>query len=106
MVSTAAWESGTDWIVHGSDDELSVITALALPHVPAQWLRQRWCRDDRWVDHTRRILADPTYLALHRWVTVAFASHPGAWSTLAATLVTHAPKVASGEWSPDQMRRR
>jgi len=106
MVSSAAWESGSERIVWGSDEELSVICAMALPHVPAQWLRQRWCYDARWVDHTRRILADPTYLALHQWVTVAFASRPGEWSTLAATLVTHAPKVASGQWSPGQMRRR
>jgi hypothetical protein len=79
---------------------------MALPSVPAQWLRQRWRGDDRWVTHTKRILADPAYLALHRWVTLAFGSNPGAWSTLAATLVTLAPKVASGEWSAEQMRLR
>jgi hypothetical protein len=97
---------GTDWIVSGSNDELAVIAALPLPHVPAQWLRQRWSRDDRWLEHTKRILGDPTYLALHRWTTMAFPSHPGCWSTLAASLVTHAHFVASGEWPVERMRRR
>ena len=96
----------TDWIVRGSNYELAVIAALPLPHVPAQWRRQRWSRHDRWVEHTKRILNDPTYLALHRWTTLAFPSHPGCWSTLAATLVTHAHLVASGEWPAERMRRR
>ena len=97
---------GTDWIVRGSNDELAVIAALPLPHVPAQWLRQRWSGDDRWLNHTKRILSDPTYLALHRWTTLAFPSHPGCWSTLAASLVTNAHLVASGEWPVERMRRR
>jgi hypothetical protein len=69
-------------------------------------LRQRWSSDDRWLEHTKRILNDPTYLALHRWTTLAFPSHPGWWSTLAATLVTNAHLVASGEWPVERMRRR
>ena len=98
--------SGSDWIVRGSDDELAAIAALALPAVPEQWLRQRWSRDGRWVEHTRRILNDPTYLALHRWTTLAFPSHPDCWSTLAATLVAHVHLVACGEWTAERMRRR
>jgi hypothetical protein len=97
---------GIDWIVRGSNDELALIAALPLPHVPAQWVRQRWSGDDRWVAHTKRILSDPTYLALHRWTTLAFPSHPGCWSTLAASLATNAHLVASGEWPVERMRRR
>jgi hypothetical protein len=111
MISTAVGAggdpNGTGWIRSGSLAELEVITTFPLPDVPAQWLRQRWQRQDsRWLAHSRRILNDPTYLALHRWTTLAFSSQPGEWSTIAGALVAYAHRVASGEISVEELHGR
>ena len=98
--------AGTETIRSGSLSELTVIAGWPLPSVPAQWMRMRLRGGERWSAHSRRILSHPTYLALHRWVMLAFPDHPGEWNLLAAVVVTHIGLVASGEWSPDDLYRR
>jgi hypothetical protein len=93
-------------ITSGSASELAMIASWPLPWIPAQWIRMRFRGGERWSAHSRRIMSHPTYLALHRWATLAYPDYPGEWSLLAAALVSHIGLVASGEWSAEDLHCR
>ena len=104
--SAAGERECQETIRFGSPSELAVIAQWPLPWVPTQWMRKRLWGGDRWSAHTRRIMNHPTYLALHRWATLAYPEHPGEWSLLAAALVSHIELVASGKWSAEKLHFR